>query len=516
MLHRNTKPSNSRGERGQSLVETALVVPFLLLLIVLVVDASRAFDAFIVLTNAAREGARYAAIEPEPTVDMIENFIVEDVLGSGTNITHMGLFSTGNVELAALFAPRPQAMTAADDWTRDMMTKGYPELQQLYALFGARDRVLCRPLLHFPHNYNYVTRATMYTWMNRHLQLGLEEPVVEEDFEPLKPDEYTVWNDEHPRPEGGLDYELALTKYLAEQSDRQLAAAAPTDAGKLQQFRELVGGAVQTLIGRDELPDPEAIVRTMVDKQQRDGYLFFKDILRLESQGEELPVISLYPTSTQWNGEVVIWLDGAGKRGMFQGGEQPRAEVRRLLDGGVTVLGADLFQQGEFLLTEQPLEQQRVVANPREFAGYTFGYNNPLLARRVHDVLTLVSFVRNDEHAPKSVSLVGVGGAAPVAVAARAIAGGAIDRLAVDTAGFRFVDLQSYRHPDFLPGAVKYGDLPALLALSAPNPLWIGGESGRLPEPVGQAYAAAGAPDQVLASPLQNVADAAVGWLLTK
>ena len=25
---------------------------------------------------------------------------------------------TGNVELAALFAPKPQAMTAADDWTR--------------------------------------------------------------------------------------------------------------------------------------------------------------------------------------------------------------------------------------------------------------------------------------------------------------------------------------------------------------------------------------------------------------
>ena len=35
---------------------------------------------------------------------------------------------TGNVELAALFAPKPMAMTAADDWTKEMMTKGYPEL----------------------------------------------------------------------------------------------------------------------------------------------------------------------------------------------------------------------------------------------------------------------------------------------------------------------------------------------------------------------------------------------------
>jgi Flp pilus assembly protein TadG len=99
MVHKSAKRDRRKDERGQSLVETALVVPFLLLLIVLVVDASRAFDAFIVLTNAAREGARYAAIEPEPTVDMIEDFIVEDVLGSGTNITHMELFATDNVEL---------------------------------------------------------------------------------------------------------------------------------------------------------------------------------------------------------------------------------------------------------------------------------------------------------------------------------------------------------------------------------------------------------------------------------
>ena len=92
---------------------------------------------------------------------------------------------TGNVELAALFAPKPQAMTAADDWTRDMMSDGYPELKWLYAMIGNEEDVYCRPMLHFKHNYNYVTRATMYQWMNRHLKLGLDDPVIEQDFEPL-------------------------------------------------------------------------------------------------------------------------------------------------------------------------------------------------------------------------------------------------------------------------------------------------------------------------------------------
>ena len=107
---------------------------------------------------------------------------------------------TGNVELAALFAPRPQAMTAADDWTRDMMKDGYPQLSWLYAMIGNESDVYCRPMLHFKHNYNYVTRATMYQWMNRHLKLGLDDPVIEQDYEPLTTEETTIWGGEHPAP----------------------------------------------------------------------------------------------------------------------------------------------------------------------------------------------------------------------------------------------------------------------------------------------------------------------------
>ena len=158
---------------------------------------------------------------------------------------------TGNVELAALFAPKPQAMTAADDWTREMMTKGYPQLQHIYEMLGAKKNVYCRPLLHFPHNYNYVSRATMYAWFNKHLQLGLEDPVLEEDFKPLTKDEVTVWNDQHPQPSGGAAYERDLTKYLAAESDAQIDALRPGDQRSLNSFREVVGGAWQTIIGRD-------------------------------------------------------------------------------------------------------------------------------------------------------------------------------------------------------------------------------------------------------------------------
>jgi Flp pilus assembly protein TadG len=74
-------------------------VPFLLLLLMIVVDAARAFDALIVLTNAVREGARYASLEPRPIVYDIEGLVVDDVVGSGTNITHMEDFSAANVTI---------------------------------------------------------------------------------------------------------------------------------------------------------------------------------------------------------------------------------------------------------------------------------------------------------------------------------------------------------------------------------------------------------------------------------
>jgi len=63
--------------------------------------------------------------------------------------------------------------------------------------------------------------------------------------------------------------------------------------------------------------------------------------------------------------------------------------VLKLVRAGATVLGADLLFQGG-----EPVKQIRVVANPREFAGYTFGYNHALFAQRTHDG----SILQGDRH----------------------------------------------------------------------------------------------------------------------
>lgn len=54
-------------QRGQALVEFALMTPVLLILIAGIVEAGRAFATFIQIANAAREGARVGSVTPSNT-----------------------------------------------------------------------------------------------------------------------------------------------------------------------------------------------------------------------------------------------------------------------------------------------------------------------------------------------------------------------------------------------------------------------------------------------------------------
>ncbi|GEP42443.1 alpha/beta hydrolase family protein [Brevifollis gellanilyticus] len=371
--------------------------------------------------------------------------------------------NTGNVEFAGLFAPKPQGMNTANDWTKEFATKGYPDLQKLYTTFGKKDNVFLLRGEHFPHNYNAVTRSAFYTFLNKHFKLGFPSPVIEQDYEPLTREQLTVWDDKHPAPKAkGPEFERALLKWLTEDANKQLASAEPT----------VLKQGIEVTIGRsyDKAGEVEWDLK---DKQGRAGHLEMTGTLTNKTYGEELNVTWLYPK--QWNGRAVIWLDDKGQSGL------KNDEVTKLVQGGTTVIGVDLLFQGG-----EPVTQTRMVKNPREFAGYTHGYNHALFAQRVHDVLSIVSFLRRakvgSHESPKTVCLAGFGKqTGPIALAARALAGEAVDRAAVNTHGFRFGKILDYRDPMFIPGGSKYLDLPGFVKLNGSHPLWLQGE-GKEPE----------------------------------
>jgi len=402
----------------------------------------------------------------------------------------------GNVDFAALFAPKPQGMTTANDWTKEMATKGFPELQAYYARLGAADQVMLHRDERSPHNYNRAARMAFYEWLNRHFRLGLPSPIVERDYQVLGKAELTVWDAAHPAPAAAdPDFERGLLHWFDRDASARLR-------GDLAAGGPLLATGWRSL-ARARPSGPVTLLEPST--QWRSTHFEIKGTLR-NAHGEEVRVEWLHPVNA--TGAAVVWLTGAGKAGLRDERRQLLPAVQALIDAGTAVLGADLYLQGG-----EPVTQTRKVKEPREVAAYTLGYNESLPVQRAHDVRTLRDFLRQPALGAGLPTLGGPvkiaawGPAAPVAALAGIDLGAT--PLALDTEGFRFATLADFRHPLFLPGAVKYLDVPGLLAaLPHAQPLWIAGEDA------GSATPAPGAPRTYFQGAAEAKQAAAVAWLL--
>lgn len=474
------------------------------------VDASR-----IAVTGASGGGTQtmlLAAIDPRVALSF-PAVMVSTAMQGGCTCENASLLrvNTGNIEFAGLFAPKPQGLTCANDWTREMSTKGFPELKQLYTLLGAPNNVMLKRGEHFPHNYNAVSRSAFYTWLNRHFKLGQKEPVIERDYQPLQRDQLTVWDEQHPAPKAGdPGFERQLLRQLHDDAQKQLAAEQATP----ERFRQMYGRAFDIVLDGG-LADAGDVEWHVTRERDRAAWDETSGLLRNQTYREELPAVICAPREA--SGHTVVWLSNRGKAALYAEDGLLQSDIAKLLKSGATVIGVDLLYQGEFLTNGTPWTQTRRVKNPREAGAYTFGYNHALFVHRVHDVLSVVKFVKNQ---PRSAHLtvIGLDGAGPWVAAARAQCGEAIDEAVIDTGGFRFGKVLDLHDPNFLPGGAKYGDVPALLALAAPGRTWVANET---PEGLALAhsqYQAVKASENLtrFTGQPQDIRAAALEWVLAK
>ncbi|WP_342432923.1 TadE/TadG family type IV pilus assembly protein [Neobacillus sp. FSL H8-0543] len=78
-----------KSQKGQSLVEFALVLPLLILLLFGIIDFGRIFHAYLTIDHTGREAARAASIGKDDTT--IKNKAVNDAVGIGLTITDIGI-----------------------------------------------------------------------------------------------------------------------------------------------------------------------------------------------------------------------------------------------------------------------------------------------------------------------------------------------------------------------------------------------------------------------------------------
>ncbi len=406
------------------------------------VDSSR-----IAITGASGGGTQSfitAAVDPRIALAFPAVMVSTGMQGGCTceNVSLMRT-GTGNVEMAGLIAPRPLGMTTANDWTKNMPTDGYPELQKLYSLFNAKDKVALYPAAHFPHNYNHVARVGMYGWINKHFKLGFKEPVLERDFTWKGKDDLHVWDNDHPQPEGGEAFERKLMKSFRDNIDKQYSSM--LESGKVKELREILLSGFQVCLG---------LTTGAVAPASGGGD---KNSLSIELSSESDGKWALRKLKESETAPVVITVsDGKGSTRY-----------------AAVLLGMRMKDDGKFVeMTSQPL-----VPNPRLAAAYTYGYNRPLLANRARQLGATLAWLAK-ENPGWTYTLEGQGASSAIA------AGGAIVaqqlkvgqvKLKITPAGFRFAKVDSIRDPSFLPASARYLDLPGMVSCFA-GPTEINGD----------------------------------------
>ncbi|HUR60146.1 MAG TPA: hypothetical protein VM029_20650 [Opitutaceae bacterium] len=375
----------------------------------------------------------------------------------------------GNIDIGAAFAPKPMGLTAANDWTKELEQKGWPDLKNVWAKLGAPKNLMATFNTHWQHNYNHVSRTTMYGFMNQHFKLGLVEPVLEREFVVSKPEELTVWTGAHPKPAGervGASHETALLKQWADENERAIGSS-----------NDVLARAWDIMIGRPRLA-PDDVQLEQGNREDRGDYSAYQGTVLVTKHGETVPYVFFRPNGDKWKGTIVLWLAERGE-GMSAEGK-PGAAVQKLLDAGLAVACPRLYFSGA---KEQPMNPPRsrdLERNPwQSAAAYTYGYNHSLVMHRVHDTMAAVAGIeREAKDRPLRVILAGTDGGGVVAAAAAVALKGKFAGAVIDTEGFRFASLSDIKQPLFVPGAVKYGDVPALLRLGGSVQPVILGENG--------------------------------------
>jgi len=283
-----------------------------------------------------------------------------------------------------------------------------------------------------------------------------------------------------------------LRRYLTEASEKQMKALLPKGKASLAQFREVMEPALRVMMA-DSLP---AASDVEVETIKRDGTVTVASLSR-KGQREKVGIVFDVPQA-DWDGNVVLLAC-----------EDMRIPGVRDL---ATKVGKTKAALCSVMVFGGP--EDKTPAVNKNFAGYTFGYNRPLVANRAHDVLTAVAWLRGQQGV-KSVHLAGMGKTGVSVALARGLCGDAVAKTAVDANGFRFESVKDFNDEMMLPGALKYGGLLTLTAVSAPHELLIHNTKGCGPATyLDAAYEAAGASNKLTRREEAIEPAAVVDWLL--
>lgn len=136
--------------------------------------------------------------------------------------------NTNNVEIAALFAPKPMLLVSATgDWTRNVPREEFPAIQRIYDLYGKRENVEVIQI-DAHHNFNQQSREGVYRFFAKRMLNQPDAPVAEKHL-PVEMLQDMLALHGRKLPDNAIDYAGVYRDWQA------LSASAEFTRDRLQQ-----------------------------------------------------------------------------------------------------------------------------------------------------------------------------------------------------------------------------------------------------------------------------------------
>jgi len=381
-------------------------------------------------------------------------------------------------------------VSATGDWTKDMMTREYPAIRNIYRLLGAEDKVTAVQM-DAPHNYNKDSREAVYGWF-AHWFLGRKEtgPLGEHGDEvPPLADLMVFFS--RSRPENEVN-EARLAANMIDTAKKQLEKAYPADAKGLTGFRERYGTALKYSL-MSEYPDQSTVIasKAKVTPLNEQGGKNEEFIIARAGRSERIPMILWKQPEAKAANSIVLLLSSGPVS------ENSTELTESLLKGGHTVASILSFPGGRKV--------------PEEIRYFTT-YNKTDEAHRVQEMLTAIAYLKK-QYGTARLSIVAQGRAGLWALLARGLAP-RIDRMVIDAAQFDSTNDEEFLKYLPIPGIRRAGDFRTAVAIAPLTPLYIHNTGDKFhTAPLAEAYGRFGREEDFKTQQGEITKTALVAWL---